>query len=43
MLFQKSDEFETFFWISPLELENFKLSPRGDYNLRAYKEIIEII
>ncbi len=43
MNLKKSDEFETFLWISPDELENFKLSPRGDYKLRAYKQILEII
>ncbi len=43
MLFQKSDEFETFLWISSSELTNFKLSQRGDYKLRAYKKIVEII
>jgi len=43
MFFQTSDEFANFLWISPSELENFTLSKRGDYKLRAYKKIIELI
>jgi len=43
MSFSQSNEFENFLWISSSELENFELSKKWDYKLRAYKEIIKII